>query len=61
MNATELVNVTSCALIDSNGYYRVEWMMDYFGTCARSPKEQASFWIGLASIGLWLCANTPYA
>lgn len=53
-------NVTKCPLIDKNGYHRIEWMMTYFGTCARSPLEQASFWIGLLSIGFWLCANTPY-
>jgi hypothetical protein len=52
-------NSTTCALIDKYGYKRVEWMMVYFGTCARSPLEQASFWMGLVSIGFWLCANTP--
>jgi hypothetical protein len=56
MNQT---NATLCALYDSSGYQRIDWMLDYFGTCARSPLEQSSFWIGLASIGFWLCANTP--
>jgi hypothetical protein len=56
-NATQ--NLTTCAQVDIYGYQRVEWMMTYFGTCARSPMEQASFWIGLLSIGFWLCANTP--
>ncbi|KAL0488165.1 lysosomal amino acid transporter [Acrasis kona] len=53
-------NVTvGCAPIDANGFHQIEWMMRYFGTCARSPMEQASFYVGLASIGFWLCANTP--
>ena len=47
---------TNCTLFDENGYRRIDWIEKAFGECIHSPLEQASFWIGLSSIGFWLCA-----
>jgi hypothetical protein len=41
-------------------YYRaVEWVETYLGSCVYTNTQYASVFIGLSSIGLWLCAQAP--
>ncbi|EFC49291.1 predicted protein [Naegleria gruberi] len=37
----------------------VPWIYNVFGECVHSPLEQASFYVGLVSIALWMCALFP--
>ncbi|KAL9654637.1 hypothetical protein ABK040_006699 [Willaertia magna] len=54
-----LQSTTSCIPFDEEGFPKVQWIYSVFGECIHSPLEQASFYIGLLSIVLWVCALFP--
>ncbi|KAG2378515.1 hypothetical protein C9374_008154 [Naegleria lovaniensis] len=59
-NASNTTNDTAnCIPLVLDGYHYIPWMYSVLGACIRTPLEQASFWIGLSSIGFWLFANLP--
>ncbi|KAK3779426.1 hypothetical protein RRG08_015827 [Elysia crispata] len=37
----------------------VHWMLKYLGACARNPQEQASEYLGLLSMILWMMVGIP--
>ncbi|EFC47473.1 predicted protein [Naegleria gruberi] len=57
-NSNNITNNTDCFPV-KDGYHYIPWMLNALGECIRTPTEQASFWIGLSSIGFWLFANLP--
>eukprot|EP00762_Andalucia_godoyi_P002019 ANDGO_02523.mRNA.1 Lysosomal amino acid transporter 1 len=42
-----------------DGYAYMEWAYAYLGTCAYTPAQRTSVFMGLASIGCWLVAQIP--
>lgn len=59
-NSSNTTNDTAnCIPLVLEGYHYIPWMYTVLGACIRTPLEQASFWIGLSSIGFWLFANLP--
>ncbi|KAL9641938.1 hypothetical protein ABK040_003996 [Willaertia magna] len=60
-NTTKYANLTvgSCVIYDPNGNMYVKWIFDIMGECVHSSLEQASFYVGLASILFWTFALMP--
>ena len=42
-----------------DGYHYIQWIADYFGDCIYTPRDIASFSIGLFSIAIWIPAQFP--
>src|SRR3989338_11680725 len=57
-NTNNITNNTDCFPV-KDGYPYIPCMLNVLGECIRTPTEQASFWVGLSSIGFWLFANLP--
>ncbi|KAL9642005.1 hypothetical protein ABK040_004060 [Willaertia magna] len=57
-NFSNITNNTSCYPY-KDGYHYIDWMLNVFGECVRTPLEQASFWVGISSLVFWLFANLP--
>lgn len=49
----------ACVPATVDGYPYIPWAKEIFGTCVYTPLDQASLWIGLASIGFWVFAQLP--
>jgi uncharacterized protein with PQ loop repeat len=52
-------NSTSDCFPTKHGYPYIPWIHTVFGDCIYTPLEQASFWIGLSSLGFWIIAQFP--
>ena len=37
----------------------VQWMLKYLGACARNPQEEASQYLGILSMILWMLVGLP--
>ena len=53
LNATPL----HCPIVD--GMAAVSWIEYYFADCVYTTRDLVSFYVGLASICCWLCAQAP--
>ncbi|KAG2374573.1 hypothetical protein C9374_010592 [Naegleria lovaniensis] len=52
-------NNTNCLEFDPDGLQYIKWIYIVFGECVHSAREQASFYVGLASLLFWMCAIFP--
>ncbi|KAG2389001.1 hypothetical protein C9374_014401 [Naegleria lovaniensis] len=50
---------SSCPEVDPSGLQYIKWIYIIFGECVHSSWEQASFYVGMASLFFWMIALFP--
>jgi uncharacterized protein with PQ loop repeat len=53
------MNITDTCFPTQQGHPYIPWIYKVFGDCIYTPLEQASFGIGLSSLGFWAISQIP--